>query len=147
MTISDDLPREYHERDLEEYRSPVDVTAPAHLRGQAVVLQDIAEERLRQVEKWGPQSHPDGTGPDLRILRRTDINLDLRTGTELANIMRARCDGEADDPATDTWVNILLEESFESFAEVDLKRLRKELIQTAAVAVAWVEDIDARRDG
>lgn len=131
MTMNDDLPREYHERDLEEYRSAVNVTAPAHLFGQARVLQDIAEERLRQVEKWGPQSHPDGTSPDFAA-ERDDY--------------RAYCDKMADlSPETDTWLNILREETFEAFAETDWPALRKELIQSAAVAVAWVEDGDARR--
>ena len=41
-----------------------------------------------------------------------------------------------------TWADILREEYFEALAETDPARLRVELIQVAAVAVAWVEAID-----
>jgi hypothetical protein len=37
-----------------------------------------------------------------------------------------------------------LEEVFEAFAESSPDALRKELTQVAAVAVAWIEDIDSR---
>lgn len=133
MTLSDDLPRDYHERALEEKRgSPVLVTAPRHLYGQAVVLQDIADERDRQLIKWGPQSHPDGTE-------------DTANARELRDMYRAHCDRMAKNPATDSWLNILREETYEAFAEVGAASLRKELVQAAAVAVAWIEDIDSRR--
>lgn len=41
-----------------------------------------------------------------------------------------------------TYRDILLEEVFEAMAEEDAAKLRVELVQTAAVAVAWVEKID-----
>lgn len=131
MTLSDDLPREYHERVLEEWRSAssIEVTAPRHLYGQAVVLNDIADERARQLRKWGPQSHPDGTDPKY---------------ADLANLHRSACDAEARTPAGSSWRSILREETYESFAETDRAALRKELVQAAAVAVAWIEDLDKR---
>jgi malonyl CoA-acyl carrier protein transacylase len=43
-----------------------------------------------------------------------------------------------------TWEHILTEEHYEAMAEEDPTRLREELIQVAAVAVAWVEAIDRR---
>jgi hypothetical protein len=106
------------------------------------VLQDIADERRRQDAKWGEQNHLDGTGPTTRILKSTDINLDLRTGSELAWIMRTRCD--AAESTGQTWRNILLEEVFEALAEADPAALRGELVQVAAVATSWVEAIDRR---
>ncbi|MEY9934267.1 hypothetical protein ABH926_008932 [Catenulispora sp. GP43] len=39
---------------------------------------------------------------------------------------------------------MLLEEVYEALAEVDPAALRAELVQVAAVAAAWVEDIDSR---
>jgi hypothetical protein len=43
-----------------------------------------------------------------------------------------------------SWLTILLEEVFEAAGEEDISRLRTELVQVAAVAVAWIEDIDSR---
>jgi hypothetical protein len=114
------------------------VIVPAYHR----VLREVAGERQRQTEKWGEQNHPDGTGPDLRILRLTDVNLDLRTGAELSDIFRRKCDRNL--PHEDNWRDILLEEVFEALAEKDAAHLRAELIQVAAVAAAWVEAIDRR---
>jgi hypothetical protein len=139
--VTDDLPREYHDRELDEWRDRSDL--PFWNRRQQM-LADVNAERNAQIAKWGPQHHPDGTSPDAMLLRRTDINLDLRTGKELADIMRARCDLRAKQ-GEGTWLDILLEETFEALAEVDPAALRKELVQVAAVAGAWIEDIDSRR--
>ena len=38
----------------------------------------------------------------------------------------------------------MFEEVAEAFAEADVRRLRAELVQCAAVAVKWVEAIDRR---
>lgn len=108
----------------------------------AAVCREVIQERVRQENKWGEQNHRDGTGPNLQVLRATDINLDLRTGSELARIFQARCQGNS--PHDDNWRDILLEEVFEALAEDAPERLRKELIQVAAVAVSWVEAIDRR---
>jgi hypothetical protein len=45
------------------------------------------------------------------------------------------------------WRAVLLEEVFEAMAESDLVKLRAELVQTSAVCVAWIEDIDSRPAG
>jgi hypothetical protein len=42
------------------------------------------------------------------------------------------------------WVDILEEEVAEAAAESDPAKLRAELVQVAAVAVAWIEAIDRR---
>lgn len=89
---------------------------------------DIVRERLRQLDKWGPQEHPDGTGEHL---------------AQFADKMRAAADRAAAEGKI-TWRDILAEETFEAFAESDPARLRSELVQVAAVAVAWIEDIDNR---
>lgn len=95
------------------------------------VLHGVVAERIRQDRKWGPQNHPDGTG---------------RPGSKhIADYYRAVC--QANTPETDNWQDILSEEVFEAFVESDPVALRKELIQVAAVAVAWAEAIDRRMDG
>lgn len=91
------------------------------------LLHDVAIERVRQHEKWGEQSNPNGTGDILQV--------------EAADAARYACD-TAFGQGRGTWRHILTEEVFEAFAEADPDRLRTELIQVAAVAVAWVEDLD-----
>ena len=103
-----------------------------HSPGTAPVLQDILAERVAQLTKWGVQHHPDGTGGPVFAAE--------------SNEMRARCQYLADHGGTH-WRAILLEEIYEAFAEDNPDLLRAELVQVAAVAVAWIEDIDTRDDG
>ncbi len=110
------------------------------------VLQEVLEERHRQEAKWGEQNHPDGTGPARMPLLATDVNLDLRTGAELARILRTKCN-VTHARGDGTWLDILLEEVGEAMAESDPAKLRAELIQVAAVATAWAEAIDRRTRG
>ncbi len=91
---------------------------------------DVARERLRQVEKWGEQNHPDGTGGEHAEF--------------LVDVSRFACEN-ARKAGTLTWLDILREETEEAAAEVDPEKLRAELVQVAAVAVAWIEHIDRRR--
>lgn len=95
-------------------------------------LADVAAERRAQDTKWGPQNHPDGTG--IRHLPLAPLMRDYA---------RTLCDGEH-KAGRGTWEMILAEEFWEAAAEEDPAQLRTELIQVAAVAVAWVEAIDRR---
>lgn len=93
------------------------------------VLDEVGNERGLQHEKFGTQSLPDGTGQPYTAV--------------VADAARRRCqrafaDGEG------TWADVLREEFCEAFAESDPALLRAELIQVAAVAVAWIEAIDTR---
>lgn len=92
------------------------------------VLNDLHWERINQREKWGEQHHPNGTS---------------RQFGELADIKRQQTDN-ADRLGILTWKDILDEEIYEAYAEVELEALRHELVQVAAVVVAWIEDIDSR---
>jgi hypothetical protein len=93
------------------------------------VLTEVLAERITQDAKWGEQNHPDGTGYD--------------GSDQHADFWRQRCqDAFADGEGT--WGHVLLEEVFEAIAENDPANLRAELVQVAAVAVAWVEAIDRR---
>lgn len=93
------------------------------------VLAEVAGERHRQVHKWGIQHRPDGTGgPVMR---------------DQAESMKSRCQYLAEHGGAD-WRAVLLEEVYEALAEEDPAALRAELVQVAAVAAAWIEDIDSR---
>lgn len=108
----------------------------------AYVLDDVAAERRRQDARWGQQNYPDGTGP-----RRIEPcgGFPITNGA-LADSARLHCQRMA-SATTLTWVDIFREEAREVHAaEPDSDELRAELIQVAAVAVAWVEAID-RREG
>jgi hypothetical protein len=93
------------------------------------VYGDIARERNRQEAKWGEQNHPDGTGGPGRA--------------EQARIDTLECQRQFAEK-TGTWLDILQEEVSEAFAEKDPAALRGELVQVAAVVVAWIEAIDRR---
>lgn len=91
-------------------------------------LWEVAAERARQDARWGEQNHPDGTDTQHRAYAD-----DIR-----AAVQRNAANG------TLTWHDVLSEEFAEATAETDPTRLRAELVQVAAVAVAWVEAIDRR---
>ena len=109
------------------------VTMPDEsLRALNAAVQDVWHERMRQVKKWGEQHHPD--------LVMADVRQDF---VELAELWKKR-----NGDATADWTGILLEEVFEALAEPESSaELEAELIQVAAVAAAWVEDIRSRRAG
>lgn len=98
------------------------------------ILNEIDAERIRQLKKWGRQHRENGTST---------------IWEEHANYCRGVCDAqEANGPPEGytggaTWFSVLREEFFEAAAEENKQNLRKELIQVAAVAVAWIEDLDS----
>jgi hypothetical protein len=98
----------------------------------SLVLAQIADERDRQNAKWGEQNHPDGTD-----------QLGA-TGHERARLVKRLVD-ESAKLGRLTWALILAEEVAEAECESDPVKLREELIQVAAVTVAWIEAIDRRR--
>lgn len=95
------------------------------------VLRQISKERDRQDAKWGEQNHPDGTG--FAYMR------------ERARISRRECDA-AFAAGQGTWRHVLREEYHEALACDDPAELRAELLQVAAVAAAWIQAIDRRKD-
>lgn len=118
---------------------------PAQREPMWAVLSEVRLERMRQHQKWGEQNHPDGTGEDWSFCSGQHAGW----AEDAANDARRRCQEAATKPWGDTYALILHEEVAEAFAESNPERLRAELIQVAAVAVAWVEAIDRRltRDG
>lgn len=95
----------------------------------ARVLADIAAERDAQDRMWGVQEFTDGSGPEFAA--------DAEQAKRECAAAWSR--GEL------TWRHILAEEFFEAIAESDADALRTELVQTAAVAVKWIQSLDRRR--
>ncbi len=95
------------------------------------VLADIVDERIAQDRKYGnSRDYADGTAGEEAV--------------EIVAFLRGMCanSGGFDNP--DTWAKILGEEVAEAFGETDPAAIRRELVQVAAVATAWVEAIDRR---
>lgn len=102
------------------------------------VLEDIEEERRKQIIKWGIQRRPDGTMDTPDAKERRDVAREICDLKEKLGALKGFTGGAS-------WTHILTEEAFEAFCELDPIALRKELIQCAAVCVAWIEDIDSRK--
>ncbi len=102
---------------------------PANMAIEArEVIGDILRERKKNRERWGVQDYPDGTREQYEYLA-IEAREDCQEATEHGHV---------------TWSDVLREEVFEAFAETDSIKLRAELVQVAAVCVAWIEAIDRR---
>jgi hypothetical protein len=117
------------------------------------VLSEVLAERIAQDTKWGEQNHPDVETRDIPLVThhyyasRADIW--KQVNEERATPSRGgRCftcpAGEGVPHGHTAWDGVLLEEVYEALAEDDPAKLRTELLQVAAVAVAWIEAIDRR---
>jgi hypothetical protein len=95
-----------------------------------LILTEIFAERERQHDKFGIQDHPNGTREEFR---------------EVSAEMRELCDSNF-KIGKGTWLNIFFEEVYEVACETNVKNLRIELIQVAAVSCAWIESIDRIKD-
>lgn len=104
------------------------------------VLYEVAGERTRQDAKWGVQNHPDL--PPFEEARATP---NAWFGLPSADDARDACEA-AFSRGRGSYAHIFVEEVCEAVeAAYDPAKLREELIQVAAVAVAWVECIDRRQ--
>ena len=106
----------------------IDLTTTSRGGARIRIASEVLDERARQDAKWGEQNHLDGTGPLFR---------------PVADAARSTCEA-AFTTGQGTWQHILAEEFYEAVAETDPQKLRTELIQVAAVAIAWAEAIDRR---
>lgn len=97
----------------------------------ARALADVVAEREAQDRMWGVQDFPDGTEPGFTA----------RAEEAKQECAAAWARGEL------TWRHILTEEFYEALAESDPRSLRNELVQTAAVALKWVQCLDRRHGG
>lgn len=96
------------------------------------IVNEVADERLKQNEKWGQQDHASVRGERAR----GQFAVQAETWKQIND---ARVAGDEIH-----WDGILLEEVFEALECKTEAEMRGELIQVAAVAVAWVEAIDRR---
>lgn len=105
------------------------------------VLLDVAAERSRQVARYGHNDDlQDGTGPRTAWL----LPVAAHPATEIEQIFRGDYEDYEEETGKPTWAHLVREEIAEAFQEADPERLREELIQVAALAVSWVETLDAR---
>lgn len=107
------------------------------------VLQEVLAERERQDAKWGEQNHPN-LSPEVAREIPEDTARDM--GVPSAHTARQRVENLARRGQLG-YADIALEEfaeAIEAAALEDEQALRNELVQTAAVLVAWVEAIDRR---
>lgn len=106
------------------------------------VLIEVGDERARQDAKWGVQNHPDL--PPFEEARATP---NAWFALPTADDARDACEA-AFRNGRGSYAHIFVEEVCEAIeAAPDPAKLREELIQCAAVAVAWVEAIDRRTGG
>ena len=99
-----------------------------------------AEERLRQNHKWGVQSHPNVSPATTNM---ADWNLTYQAEADTARVVNE----ENSEDGNTNWKDILDEEILEAYAEAysgDEAALQTELIQAAAVCLAWAQDIGRR---
>lgn len=100
------------------------------------VLSEVAGEWYRLEQKYPNQQHPDGTGPDvctmvfgqgfpMRVIKDA-----LALESQMAN-----------DKGQMTWLQVLLNEVFESAECDDRVKLATQLLQIAAVAGKWLSVI------
>lgn len=115
------------------------MTVSASLESLSKVLIDVVAERARQDAKF-----PEQVGVDI-----PDVDpADHIPGTNFPSEGTAKrsCDA-AFTEGRPTWLHILFEEVAEIYAPAvkgDQEKLRAELVQVAAVAVKWIEALDAR---
>lgn len=114
----------------------------------AAVLDEITAERLRQDQRWGEQNHP-SLDRLLMLIHRpggcTPQQMAAEYGIPTAAEAREACE-RAGRTGTLTWGHIAIEELCEAVEagvlHGDGPQLREELVQTAAVFIAWVQCLD-----
>lgn len=115
-----------------------------NLCGIMNILDMVRDERAKQDVKWGTQDHPDFAP-----------NTEDRTRglyAELADEWKAGNDRLVADQSSKgvpsdrncAWDGILMEEVLEALGEADEDKKIVELVQVAAVCVAWIEAIERR---
>lgn len=101
---------------------------------------EAADEMLRQLHRWGHQHYP---SIDPTLVGDPDgaaAHYDLPT----EDVARDRCDHRHKVDGTGTWADILVEEVAETIHSAATRtsaETRVELIQVAAVALSWAQDL------
>lgn len=101
---------------------------------------DVLQERERQDAKWGVQNHPSFSSA---VAGWPVMNRARYYGIDTDDELRGACEG-AFKLGKGSYAHIFLEEAAEAICAPDEQSLRAELVQVAAVAIAWIESIDRR---
>ena len=104
------------------------------------ILHEVRLERQSQDLKWGTQTHP---SVDLILQEQGRTGQRMCEEYELPSEDRAKqmCDIHSERGDL-TWAHIAVEEMSEVVAAKDDSQRREELVQLAAIVVAWIESID-----
>lgn len=98
------------------------------------ILEEVIDERVSQDTKWGIQNHKSvSDNPN------TDYEISGEYSCKMACEIAARNNNL-------TWADIAIEELSEAVYAGNEKLRREELVQTAAVILAWIECIDRNKD-
>jgi len=126
------------------------VTPTAHgaplpqLQAKANLLRDIVLERGNQINKWGDRSHP--SAPWYRDgIDENSASVERQIAGSMHRAAKMDC-ARAYHAGMLTWWHIAWEELSEALDADSERERRAELVQLAAVCVAWIEDIDKKAD-
>ena len=104
------------------------------------IIEEILQERFKQDTKWGIQNW---SSVDEFWLENASSNYLCNVIYQIPNEIEAKklCD-EATKNNKLTWTHIATEELAEVVCANTKEERRKELVQLAAVIVAWIESLD-----
>ena len=106
-------------------------TTPTTRSSLKRVLDDVAAERERQDAKYGPEVLEHGTGGEAQVAIRDRLQRQTTTATKAGTVTRGQ---------------IIQTELAEALAETEYGPLREELVQVAASAVAFVQQLDDEQE-
>jgi len=112
---------------------------------QENISNEIIAERIRQDRKWGEQNHPsirkfliNEKAPFKSYEIADEYKIpDQEEAKRICDLMAARNEC--------TWADIAIEEMCEAVCATDEVHRREELVQLAAVVMAWIESIDRNK--
>lgn len=110
---------------------------------QKQIADEIIAERDKQDKKWGEQNHP--SIKEHFLENPTYTISEIAAEYKIPDVEEAKkiCDLMAKLKEC-TWADIAIEEMCEAICTTDEKHRREELIQLAAVVMAWIECIDRK---
>lgn len=110
-----------------------------------------AVDAARQSAEWGSQHYPDVDPRDFPYVTHAYCAARAEgwrgTNAERATpTITGRCRTHSEDPHTHmAWGGIFLEKVYEALAKSDPAEMEAWLLQVAAVAQAWINDLHSRR--
>lgn len=108
------------------------------------VCVEILKERTRQDSKWGADRDHPSISLVLDVTHATEARKCAEYGIPSPALARHECDQAGTNV---TWAHIAVEEMSEAVGASTEAGRREELVQLAAVCVAWIESIDRRNQG